>query len=480
MTTEKDFLFYDIETTGLNKSFDQIIQFAAIRTDSDFNEISRHEYFIKLNPDIIPNPYALITHQIPISQIQLGEAEYEVMLKIYNLINSPNTISLGYNTLGFDDEFLRFSFFRNLLPPYNHQFANGCSRADIYPIVIMYYLFCKESLIWPEIDGKVSLKLENINAANKLAPGAAHNAIVDVIVTLELAKKLKRSNPKMWDYVFASFDKETDIQRTSKLDIAFTLENNTFREGIIIDGSFGAAAQYQSVVLSLGNHNHYKNQSLWLRLDANDLHQTTPDNINDTTWVIRKKAGEPGIILPTLERFLVYIDDDRKTLVQKNLKWMNENTELLLNIVDYYRDYTYPKIDNIDPDAALYQMGFLSPYEAKLAEKFHKATVSEKANMINTFQNSILREIAIRILYRLNSTVLNESEKNIFEEYLKTNFSNTGNSSIDYKGQPKYTLDKALFDIEKIQKNNELNEQQMNILKELKNYLLALNNEATI
>ena len=35
--------FYDTETTGINASFDQILQFAAIRTDADLNEIERFE-----------------------------------------------------------------------------------------------------------------------------------------------------------------------------------------------------------------------------------------------------------------------------------------------------------------------------------------------------------------------------------------------------------------------------------------------------
>lgn len=29
-------LFYDLETSGLSKSFDQILQFATVRTDTDF------------------------------------------------------------------------------------------------------------------------------------------------------------------------------------------------------------------------------------------------------------------------------------------------------------------------------------------------------------------------------------------------------------------------------------------------------------
>ena len=35
------FVFYDLETTGTSPAFDQPLQFAAIRTDDDFNGIER-------------------------------------------------------------------------------------------------------------------------------------------------------------------------------------------------------------------------------------------------------------------------------------------------------------------------------------------------------------------------------------------------------------------------------------------------------
>ena len=52
------YLFYDIETTGLNKAFDQVLQFAAIRTDPELNEIERHDIKVNLRPDVIPSPLA--------------------------------------------------------------------------------------------------------------------------------------------------------------------------------------------------------------------------------------------------------------------------------------------------------------------------------------------------------------------------------------------------------------------------------------
>lgn len=111
------YLFYDIETTGLNKAFDQVLQFSAIRTDSTFKEIDRKNIAVRLRPDVIPSPGALITHRIGLSEAQKGLSEYTAARQIHRLLNTPGTISLGYNTMGFDDEFLRFSFHRNLLPP---------------------------------------------------------------------------------------------------------------------------------------------------------------------------------------------------------------------------------------------------------------------------------------------------------------------------------------------------------------------------
>ena len=34
----KYYVFYDLETTGMNPAFDQILQFAAVKTDLNFNQ----------------------------------------------------------------------------------------------------------------------------------------------------------------------------------------------------------------------------------------------------------------------------------------------------------------------------------------------------------------------------------------------------------------------------------------------------------
>ncbi len=104
----KTFLFYDLETSGLNHAFDQILTFACIRTDLKFNEIDRQSFIICMRKDIVPSPRAFLTHNLTYKELEKGISEYEASLKIHKILNTPDTISLGYNSLGFDDEFLRF------------------------------------------------------------------------------------------------------------------------------------------------------------------------------------------------------------------------------------------------------------------------------------------------------------------------------------------------------------------------------------
>ena len=63
------FIFYDTETTGVETRFDQILQFAAIRTDDDFNILDRFEIRSSLSPHILANPVAMNVTGISVGQL---------------------------------------------------------------------------------------------------------------------------------------------------------------------------------------------------------------------------------------------------------------------------------------------------------------------------------------------------------------------------------------------------------------------------
>ena len=464
---QPSYLFYDIESTGLNKCFDQVMQFAAIRTDLDLNEIERHEYLVKVIDDVIPSPGALITHLVSINDAnQHGISEYEAIQKIHALLNTPGTISLGYNTLTFDDEFLRFSFWRNLLPPYTHQYANQCGRMDLYPMTLIYHLFQSHVITWPMIDDKPSMKLENLSAANAFSQGQAHNAMVDVEATLALAKAL-RTERAVWDYLSGYFQKQTEQHRLRQLPILLQQNNHRLSWGLMVLGKIGNRYNYIAPVLNLGTHNHYKNQTLWLRLDLSELETTTSESIEKTTWVFKKKYGEPGLVLPPNDRYLEQVDEKRKNIVQGNLRWCQENPELFDEIVQYHREYKYPVVDNVDAEAALYQADFLTPQEQRWCNEFHRATPEHKSQLIDQQGNPLLQELATRILGRHFPKYLSPQQ---YEQYHAFRQKALGQAEseipIDFRGDARMNLLVLERQLQELDQLN-LSEKQQTLLEEL-------------
>lgn len=439
------YLFYDTETTGLNICCDQVMQFAAIRTDLALHEIERVEFKVKLNPDVIPSPYALLTHRISIHDCNDGLSEYEAAKKIHALFNQPNTISIGYNTLNFDDELLRFTFFRNLLTPYTHQYANGCSRMDIYPCVVFYYLYHRDFLNWPSNDeGVVNLKLENLATANQLEQLKAHDALSDVEATIALARKLQMKQ-QSWDYVRRYFNKNQELERLHKLD----------RMALMINGRLGAKQHYQAPVINLGQHYHYRNQTVWLRLDDDKLTATTRTNIPNNTWVFRKKLTEPPFLLPLTTKTQRHLSEERLQLAEQNYRWLQAQPELLKDIKAYYLNYTYPSIENLDPDAALYEAGFPSDLDQRLCAQFHNADLHQKQHIVERLESPYLTRAARRLLSR---NYFNCAPDEDHREAL-----------VNYRLEKRYTAADALQDIAQL-RNQTLDHEQQQLLQELEGY----------
>jgi exodeoxyribonuclease-1 len=485
------YLFYDIETTGLSKAFDQILQFAAIRTDMNFNEMERHNIMVKLRPDVIPSPNATITHRISIAQS--GVCEFEALAEIHRLVNQPGTISLGYNTLSFDDEFLRFCFHRNLLSPYTHQHKEGCRRSDLLPITIMYYLYKREVLDnWPEIDGKPTMRLEHLSKANQLASGQAHNAMVDVEATVELARRLYKE-AKMWHYLDGYFDKAKDTKRIEKIPISFRSIACSNRIALMIGNEYGSANSYQVPVLLIGNSIPYKNQTLWLRLDNPKLRELQLSDIPSKTssaeeemrfsqksWVIRKKYGEPGIVLPPKERYWNSLSQERQRIVEENKDWLQSHTTLFHKMIQYHREFRYPEIPDLDIEAALYQKGFLSEKEQALCRQFHDALflykktkkMPDKVEMVSKFVDIDRRQLASRLLCRNYPDDLPTMLTKDFEDYMRrVNPENEDEALFDHKYNKRSTPASALMEIDKLRQESELDNQQVELLDELENYI---------
>ncbi len=436
------YLFYDLETTGKSCTFDQIIQFAAVRVDHQFQEIERCNIRIALNRDVIPNPQALLVNRTTVEQLAEGVSEYDAIHKIYDMMNQPGTTSIGYNSIKFDDKFLRFSFFRNLLPPYRHQYANSCHRMDIFPMMILAHQFQPDLFQWPVVNGKISFKLEELVKANQLSRGQSHDALVDVLDTIELAKILHRNTP-FWNEATAFFDKQQDIARIGQCETTYRLGDSSYQLGFMMDNE---PSQPFFPALCLGVHKVYANQSRWLRLDNVVLRDATPENVLQQPKIVRKKQAEPPFFFPFNDvRCTAQLTDHAKAIVEDNLQWLSENPDQFSALKKYRLEDKYPNHTNCDASAALYQISFPTTQEESLLRKFHLISTDRKYEVMSHFKNPVYRELAIRIMGRNMPNILSSDDKLIYYRYLNRARSPHQDEPItDFQGVKKLSIVDAL------------------------------------
>lgn len=199
------FFFYDLETFGINPKEDRIAQFAGIRTDENFNIIEEPiNIYCQPPEDYLPDPNAILITGITLEEAQeKGLSEAQFAAQIAEAFSRSNSCILGYNNIRFDDEMIRYLFYRNFIDPYAYSWQNGNSRWDLLDIIRATYTFRPEGIEWPQDEkGNVSFKLENLSKANHLLHEKAHDALSDVYATIGMAKLIKERQPRLFSYYF--------------------------------------------------------------------------------------------------------------------------------------------------------------------------------------------------------------------------------------------------------------------------------------
>lgn len=200
------FFFYDLETSGLSARSDRVMQFAGIRTDLDLNPIGEPQnVLVKLNDDTLPSPEAVMVTGISPQSTQsdgLTEAEFARYLK--DDIFTPETITVGFNNVRFDDEFVRHLFWRTFHDPYDWCWDNGCSRWDMLDVVRMTRALRPSGIKWPvDAEGKPTNRLELITKENGISHTKAHDALSDVEALIDVTRLIRTHQRKLFDYLFS-------------------------------------------------------------------------------------------------------------------------------------------------------------------------------------------------------------------------------------------------------------------------------------
>ena len=251
--------WYDYETTGVDPRRDRPLQVAGLRTDEQLNLIGEPlDLYCRLSEDILPHPAAcLITGITPQRLAESGLGEAEFMARLHSELAQPGTCGAGYNSLRFDDEVTRYSLYRNFHDPYAREWQGGNSRWDLIDVVRTAFALRPQGIEWPMVDGRPSLRLELLSAANGLEHGQAHNALSDVHATIALARLIRDRQPRLYAYLYGLRSKARVLEQIQLL-----------RPMLHVSGRFSAERGYLGVVLPLAWHPRNRNALIVCDLQA--------------------------------------------------------------------------------------------------------------------------------------------------------------------------------------------------------------------
>ncbi len=202
----KTYYWHDYETWGADTRKDRPCQFAGMRTDEGLKPLGEPLIlYCRPADDLLPHPDAcLLTGISPQHAWREGVPEAEFAATIERELAKPGTCGVGYNSIRFDDEVTRNLFYRNFIDPYAREWQNGNSRWDLIDVLRLAHALRPEGIEWPKNEeGVASFQLAQLTIANGIEHGQAHDALADVLATIQLAALLKSRQPRLFAYALS-------------------------------------------------------------------------------------------------------------------------------------------------------------------------------------------------------------------------------------------------------------------------------------
>lgn len=420
------FFFYDLETSGVNPRDARIMQFAGQRTDLDLKPIGEPvNVLIKLTDDVVPEPDAiLITGITPQQTIMEGVTEAEFLKLFYEQVAIPNTIFVGFNTVRFDDEFMRYALYRNFYDPYEWQYTDGKSRWDLLDLVRMTRALRPEGIEWPvDSKGMPTNRLELLTKLNGIDHQSAHDALSDVHASIKLAALIKEKQPELFAYLLKMRDKK---------QIAEVAEKG--QPFVYSSGKYPSEFEKTTVVAPVAKHPKRQGVLVFdLRFDPMDFADMS---VADMVAAWRRRRDEEGVRLPvkTLQYNrcpaiapLGVLDDKSAERLQlskavveanfKKLKAANLAPKLLeaLEQMDVQQQASFLQ-DVQEVDAQLYD-GFIGTADKTKLGVVRAASPEELASLDLTFSDKRLTALLPLYKARNFSKFLSDEERAAWEQY---------------------------------------------------------------
>lgn len=430
--------FYDLETSGINPREQRIMQFAGQRTDLSLSPVGEpFNIMVALSDDVLPDPDAiLVTGITPQQSVSEGITEAEFLKIFHAEIATPGTIFVGYNTIRFDDEFIRYLHYRNFYDPYEWHWQDGKSRWDLLDVVRMTRALRPDGIKWPfASDGKPTNRLELLTRVNGLDHQNAHDALSDVNATIALANLIRSKQPKLFDYLLKMRDK-SEVERLVKTGKSF----------IYSSGKYSNETEKTTVAVYLADNPKTGALVYDLRHDPKDWFDKTPEQLAEA-WKWKKDNAAPRLPIKTLQYNrcpaiapMIVLDDESKKrikvndqAIENNLESLNQNssfTQSVLKALDIMnkQQQTAWLTDEKLVDAQLYD-GFFAGQDKVKMSAVRAANGNELKDFKPDFKDARLN--ALLPLYRMRNFAksVGDEDRQSWEAYRSNKLMGGGEKS---------------------------------------------------
>lgn len=419
--------WYDFETFGSDPRRDRASQFAGVRTDEDLNIIGEPLLmYCRPAEDFLPNPMAcLITGITPQKALQEGISENEFIKKIHKEFSEPGTCVAGYNSIRFDDEVTRQLLYRNFYDPYEREWKNGNSRWDIIDMLRLCAATRPDGINWPKKeDGSNSFRLEELTNANGIAHEDAHDALADVIATIEVAKLVKLNQPKLYDYVY-----QLRSKKKVQAEIDLTSKKPLLHVSMMYPSRLGCLALIMPICPHPTNNNGVlvydlrEDPTSWKDLSIDDIRERVftrseqlPDNVNriplKTIHINKCPIVTPAAVLQA-DKALEYEID--LNACKRHWEILSTEPGLWQKISAVFNEE--PDRAESDPDFMIYSGGFFGDNDKKLMQTIRSTSATDLARLDLPFRDRRLSEMLFRYRARNFKESLNNEELRNWEEF---------------------------------------------------------------
>lgn len=407
------FVIYDVETTGLNRRFDQILHFAAIRTDDTLAPTATLEVRSRLLPYVVPSPKALMLTGTSLKDITspLRPSHYQMVCDIQRTLAgwSP-ALFLGYNSIRFDEEFLRQAFYQCLHPTFLTN-TNNNARADVLNLTRAVACLRPGVLQVPrDSDGRQIFRLSDLAAANGFISMGAHDAMRDVELTLQLCQRVRDEAPDIWSN-FTRFASRQSV-------LAFIREEAAFGYFDNFEGTRSVRPLTLIGVSPLDGNVHY---CLDLTHDVDALRRLTDDELGElvrarsASPIRRLKANASPFVCHLWELSADDLEPADEDELMRLAQGVQSDDEFVARLTAAARttDRTYPPSDHVE--LQIYGNGWPSNEDVAACRRFHESPWEIRLDIALGLVDLRFRRLGRRLVYFERPDLLRPVDRSAFD-----------------------------------------------------------------